>query len=170
MIKSDFCKPPVSWSRSAKPVGTPTTLAPVLLHVVDLIEEAVRGLRRSRRNPWSGASLGDVEDRLLGGIQRLLGIDPFPVADADNHRAGIDQAAQGRGPLDDAAVVLDVDGGRHRVEEGRQIGDAADLLQPLTASQLVGEGDEVGRFPPVVEVEDGVVDRAVAPGVEVVRP
>jgi hypothetical protein len=62
-----------------------------------------------------------------------------------------------------------VDRGWDRIEEGGQIGDAADLVEPLFSREFVGEGEEVRRLPPVVEVENRLIDQPVRAVVEVVR-
>src|SRR5690606_19169030 len=135
-------------------------VAPVLLHVVDLVKEAVEDLGDGDE-VLGLPLLGDFEDGAFGGIQRVFGIDPFLEADPDNGRARVDQAAQRGGPLDDFALILNVDGGGHRVKQGREIGDAADPVQLFAPAQFVRKGDEVGGLTPVVQIETRAGDRRV---------
>ena len=80
---------------------------------------------------------------------------------------GADELAQHRGPFHDVAVVLDVDGGRHGVDQVHHVGRAADLDQLPPPLQFVGDRDEVSRIAPLVQVDDGLVDPAVLFLVEV---
>ena len=133
-------------------------LAAVLLQVVDLVEEAVEHVAHGDE-VFGLPPLRDGENGALGGIERVLGVDPLAEADVDDLGAGVDQAAQRRGALDDAGVVLDVDGGGNGVEQAGEVGEPARLVVLPAPLQLVGEGDEVGRLAPVIEIEDGAIDR-----------
>ena len=97
-------------------------------------------------------------------------VDPFAEADVDDLGAGVDEAAQRRGALDDARVVLDVDRGGNGIEQAGKVGEPACLIVLPAPLQLVGEGDEVSRLAPVVEIENGAIDETVGDGVEVFRP
>ncbi len=139
----------------------------MLLHVVNLIEEAVEDLC-DRLEVLSAPPLRDVEDGALGRVEGVLRVDPVPIPDGDDLRAGVDETAKGRGPLDDLAVVLDMDGGGNGVEERREVGDAAHLVEAFAAGQLIRQGDEVSWFAAVIEVEDSLVNRPVGAVIEVV--
>ena len=101
--------------------------AAVLLQVVDLVEEAVEHVAHGDE-VFGLPPLRDGEDRALGGIERVLGVDPLAEADVDDLGAGVDETAQRRGALDDARVVLDVDRGGNGIEQAGEIGEPARLV------------------------------------------
>ena len=65
--------------------------------------------------------------------------------------------------------MLDVDGCRHHVHDRGQVRWAADSVEPLAPSELVGKGDEVDRLALGVQREHGSVDIRVLLAVEVLR-
>ena len=67
-------------------------------------------------------------------------------------------------------VVAGVGRGRHRRDQGVQIGRPADPAQQPAAVQLGGHRHRVGRLAPPVEIQDGVVDVLVRRAVEVAGP
>ena len=90
------------------------------------------------------------------------------VAELDDARASLDEAAQD-GPLaHDPRVVPRVGGGRHHGDEGVEVGRPADAGHLAALGQLVGDGDRVRGLATAVQVEDRVVDRLVRRAVEVV--
>ena len=80
-----------------------------------------------------------------------------------------DQAAQRRLLLDDARVVLDVGRVRHAVDERRDVGRAADLVELARARELVLERDEVDGLAALDEADHLVEDAAVRVAEEVAR-
>ena len=100
----------------------------------------------------------------LADVRRVV------VADGGDLAGGADQVAQDGLALDDPAVVDGVDRRGRQVDERRQVGRAADLLQRVVAGQDLRDGDDVHRLAPLVQLEDGLVDGAVGLAVEVRRP
>src|SRR5215216_2517734 len=141
----------------------------MLLQIVDLVEEAVEHISH-RDEVFALPPLRDREHGALGGIEGILGVDSLAEADIDDLGAGVDETAQRRGALDDASVVLDVDGGGDGVEQTGEIRETACLVVLTASLQLVGEGDEVSRLAPVIKVENRAIDETVGDGVEVFRP
>src|SRR5579863_3951297 len=98
----------------------------------------------------------------LGPVHELVGLGVARVAELDDPGPGLDQAAQDRALPDDARVVAGVGGGRHRGDEGVQVGSAANPGDLAAPGELVGDGDGVGRLAPAVQVEDRLVDQLVS--------
>src|SRR5918999_1449713 len=141
----------------------------MLLQVFDLIEVALEHVPDGDE-VFGLPPLRDGENGALGGIERILSVDPLAEADVDNLGAGVDEAAQRRGALDDARVVLDVDSGGNGVEQAGEIRETTRLVILPASLQLVREGDEVSRLALVIEIENGAIDQSVGGGVKVFRP
>jgi hypothetical protein len=118
--------------------------AAVLLQDVELVKQLfddLLDLHELRRRP----ALGDVENRPLSEVEGILHLEIVAESESDDRCAGVDQPAHGRGALDNPGVILDVNRRWHDVDEGRQIGESADLIELIAPSELVGEGEHVGR-------------------------
>src|SRR5215203_2891989 len=109
--------------------GNPHHLTPVLVHVVDLVEELVEHVG-NRYKVFGLAPLRDRKDGLFGRIEGVFGLNAVVVRDLDDLRTGINEAAKGGGTLDDPGVVLDVDRGRDRARQRGEVGVPADILEP----------------------------------------
>ncbi len=115
----------------------------------------------------AGALLGDRVDLRLRGVDDLVDVAVGRVAHLGDAGAGLHQAPQDRALVHDLGVVLGVGRRGDRVDQGVQIGGAADPGDLAALGQLGGERDRVGRLTAGVEVEDRVVDRLVGRAVEV---
>ena len=82
---------------------------------------------------------------------------------------GEDQVPEGRLLADDARVVLDVGGVGQPVDERRDIGGAADLVELARARQLFLQRDEVDRIAPLAQLDHLLEDPPVRVAVEVAR-
>ena len=161
------CRPLVSASRSVNPVGTPVISPDRPDGDLDLVDGGLDDVADGVV-VLAAALVGDRVDLGLGGVDDVLDVAAaLGVAELDDPRAGLDEAAQ-HGPLgDDLRVVAGVGRGRHRGDQLVQVGLAADPGQVAALGQLVGDGDRVGRLAAAVEVEDRVVDQLVRRPVEV---
>ncbi len=108
------------------------------------------------------AAFADAKDQLLGPIHHVIHIVAFVVGQLGDATGGVDQTAQDGRALDDAGVVVHIDGRGRAVDQLGDIGRAADLFQATAALQLVHQGDKVRRLPPLVEQQHGLVDPGVA--------
>ena len=113
--------------------------------------------------------LADGEELLLGTVDRLADVRSVLVADAGDPTRGGDEVAQDGLALDDPGVVDRVHGRRSEVDEARQVGRTADLIELRSSFQDFRHGDDVDRLAALVEVEHRLVDRAVIGPVEVRR-
>src|SRR5699024_3195136 len=149
MIICPPCRPCVRSSSSAKPVGTPVTCPPrvwvasIVLRVSSVTSPS--GMKAARGD---GVLLG------LGLVDRPLGLAAVGgVPQLDDAGAGLDQAAQG-GPLDDdLGVVAGVRRRGDHVDEVGEVGATAHPGQLAALGELVGDGDEVRRLAPAVQVD-----------------
>ena len=116
--------------------------------------------------------IGDVVDFRLSAVDHLghIGTLGARVAVLHHPRSGLHQPAQQRLLGDDARVVAGVGGRRHRRDQGVQIRGTADAAQQPAAVQFGGHRHRVGRLPPPVQVQDGVVDVLVHRPIEVAGP
>ncbi|MCK7489687.1 MAG: hypothetical protein MZU79_05190 [Anaerotruncus sp.] len=89
------------------------------------------------------ALLGDLDDGRLGRVEQLVGVLLLVVAVLDDAGGGQDQAPEQGLLLDDLGVVLDVEVAGDAVEEGGQVGRAADLLQDPGPLGVLGQGQQV---------------------------
>ena len=135
---------------------------------VDLVH---RGLQQlfERHEILGGAPLGDVVDLGLSTVDDVVDVGAVGTGVAVLHDPGarLHQPAQQRLLADDPGVVPGVRGGRHRRDQGVQIGRAAHPAQQPAPVQFGGDGDRVGGLTAAVEVEDRVVDELVGRAVEV---
>ncbi len=91
-------------------------------------------------------------------------------ADAGDPARGRDQIAQDRLALHDPRVLRDMDCGRRLVREAREVGPATDGVKLVTPLERLGDGHDVDRLAPLVEVEDRGIDAAVGLPVEIGGP
>ena len=141
-------------------------LALVLVQVVEPVVGRVEQ-RLERREAGLDALLADREQLLLRPVDDLADVRRPPVADPAILPGRADEVPQDALALDDAAVVDGVDRGRREVDEARQVGRAPDLVERALALEDLRDRDDVDRLAPLVELEDGPVDRPVVPAVEV---
>jgi hypothetical protein len=113
------------------------------------------------------APLRDAEQRLLGLVNRLVDVLRFLVGQLGDLAGRAQQAPANGGLFDDVAVGLDVDGAGDGVDQVRDVGRAADLLQLAPALQFVAQCDEVDRLAPLVERKYGFVDPGILLDVEI---
>jgi hypothetical protein len=149
--------------------GHTKRLAAVQVDVFDLIEVVGEHLRDGDE-VLGAAALGQREQDLLGPVDGELGVVLVVVGHAGDLAGRGDQAAQDGAAFDDAAVVLDVDGGGDGVDQRGDVGGAPDLLEPAAALQFVADEDEVGGLAPLEQVAGDLVDGAVRLAVEILGP
>ncbi len=140
-------------------------LIEVLDAVIVLADDAVNGHQIAGQPPF-----GDAEEDLLRLVHHLIHFLGLLVSQGGDLPGGGDESAADAQALHDAPVVLDVDGRGNGIDEASDLCRATDLLQLTLALQLLAQGHEVGRFPPLVEVKDGLVDPAVLLAVEILGP
>src|SRR5690606_5298426 len=141
-------------------------IATMLLQIVDLLEVPIDHIR-DRLEILCLSLLRHLEQRALGGVQRIFGFDLVLEADPDDLCPGLDQPPACGLAGDDVAGVVDVDRSRHGVEVRREVGDPTALLEELPPYELIRERDEVGRLTLVVEIENGAIDQSIGVDVEV---
>ena len=166
--RSDFWRPVVIVSRSAKPGADAADLTLVLVQVVEPVVGVVEQ-RLERREAGLHALLADREELRLGPVDDLADVAVLLVAEPGDPTGRADEVPQDALALDDARVVDGVDGRGREVDEARQVGRAADLVQATLALQRLADGDDVDRLAALVELEDRGVDGAVVLAVEVAR-
>ena len=103
-----------------------------LLHVLveDLanVHEVARASRRA-----------DAIEHVFGLGEGGVRVRVPLVADRCYLVGGPDETPHDRGALDDAGIVLDVDGGGHGADEMGEVGRAADLFESLAENELLGD-------------------------------
>ena len=151
-----------------EPRGHPQRLPPVVVEVLDAVVVGADDLLDGGQVAGD-AALGDTEEGLLRPVHHLVDVLLLPVGQLGDVAGGVDEAAADGGLLDDTAVGLHVDGGGDGVDELGDVGRAARLVQKPPCLQLVAQGHEVHRLPPLVEGQDGLVDPAVLLDVEIFR-
>jgi len=151
-----------------EPGGNADDFAAVLLDIVELLEELLEHLADGNEVATRSA-LRDIEDETLGSLDRFVRFDSFVEAEANDFRSSADQSAQSRCALDDPSIVFNVDGARHHAEELSEVGDAAGIVEASGPFEFVDNRHEVGGYPPVVKVEQSLVDDTMAPAKEIVR-
>ena len=140
--------------------------AAVLLQLAERVEAPLHQVG-DRDEAGADALVGDLEDALLGAVEDLVGVLGAGVGFLqDVVRAG-DQRAQRRLLLDDRRVVLDVGRARHAVDEARDVGDAADVLELRRPRQRFLQRDQVDGVAALVELDHRLEDAAVRVAVEV---
>ena len=134
-----------------------------LLARVQLLDRLEARLRQIAQRHEAVADLvvGDREDRVLGLIEDDVGVLLGLVGRRENLVRREDQAAERRLLLDDPRVVLDVGRPRHAVDERRDVGRAADLVELARAAELLLERDEIDRVAALGELDHLVEDAAV---------
>ena len=81
---------------------------------------------------------------------------------ADDVGAGVDHFPEQVFLLHDLEIVAQVGRGGHRVRQGCEVGDAADLFEQLAVLEALLEGDEVYGLAAVVHLRQGAEDGLVA--------
>lgn len=94
---------------------------------------------------------GDRVDLRLRVVDDVGRVALAVVAELDDARPGVDEAAEDRSLGDDARVVAGVGRGRDDRRKGVQVVRAARLVQLTGLDELVGDGDDVGRLTVGVE-------------------
>ncbi len=113
------------------------------------------------------AALGDVEDRLLRPVEQLRRLVLALVAGLDDAVPGVDEVAEDRLLLDEAAPVLDAGDAGHAVHEPGQEGGPPHRLERAPAGELVLQGDEIDGLAPLGEHRHRLEDAPVGVPVEV---
>lgn len=103
-----------------------------------------------------------------GGLDHLFGVRVLGVAHRSHLRTGLDRLPQLPLVADDLGVVRGVRRRRHALDQGVQVGRAADLRDFATAGEFLPQRDRVDRLALAVHVDDGAVDRLVGGLVELV--
>lgn len=104
------------------------------------------------------------------GFHRVLYVVELPfagVAQLRDPRSGLNQAAQDRVLVDDLGVVGGVGRGRHGLDQGVEVGRAADPDDLAALGELRSDSDGVDGLVLGVQVPDGVLDRFVVRAVVV---
>ena len=134
MMRSDFCRPPISRSRSAEAGGHARQRAVALIgfagHLDGFGERVVEGLEAA----IVAALLGEVEERLFGFLD-LLGRGHVDVGVIGRRRhllADLDQRAADGEVVDRLAVIGGVDDG------GRLGGEAREVLRHASRRRSAG--------------------------------
>ncbi len=143
----------------------------VALTVVERLELVHRlfECRVQRHERVRDALLGDLEDRRLGAIERLVDGIVARVCHFLNLARGLDQPAQHRQLADDLGVVRGVRRRRRRRLDPQQHRATAELVELGSPSQLLGDRDRINRLTAAVQRERRLVDRAVCRLVEIGR-
>ncbi|MNK77052.1 hypothetical protein D3C87_966390 [compost metagenome] len=116
------------------------------------------------------ALLGDLEDDLLGLVERVLDLALLVEGQFDDLGTARDQRSQRAFFFDDLGVVLDVGSRRNRRRQIHQVAVAPYRIELFLAAKQGRDGDEVDRFAPLRQVADRLENDAVSLAVEVIRP
>ena len=79
------------------------------------------------------AAFADTKDDLFGAVYGFVYVLAFVVGEFGNFSGGGDEAAKDSGALDDASVVVYVDGGGGAGDEVGNVGGAADFFELVAA-------------------------------------
>ena len=110
--------------------------------------------------------LRDPEDPALGLIEQLVG-GQAPVVDLlDDAGGGLDEPAEDGFFADDAGVVVEIGGRRHRVHQLGEVFRAAGRIELAPAEQLVAQRDVVDHHPLLGHRHHGAEELAVGVLVE----
>src|SRR6185295_17785975 len=141
----------------------------VLLAVVQLLDvlEGVLQDRPHRKGRALHTPLGDLEDQPLRVVEQLVHVVAGFVALPDDLGGDADQIAQEGLLPHDAPVGEQVGRGRGLLDQAREGGRAAHLLQGRAPFQLLRHGEQIHRLVALEEREGGVEDLAVPFLVEV---
>ncbi len=113
---------------------------------------------------FRGAAFGDLVDLGLGFVDDRVDFAVLRVAKLDDLGSRINQSAQHRALANDLGVEAGVGSGRDGLDQGVQVGRAANAGDFPALGQEVGDRHGVGGFAAAVEVDDRFVDRLRAPG------
>jgi hypothetical protein len=149
------------------PVGTPRGLAVDVAVAFDLLSHLAEDVREDDV-VLGGVGFGDLVDLRLCRIHDIVGVAFGVVAHLHDAGAGLDEAAQHRLLADDRGVVAGIGRGRHRGDEGVQVGGAADAGEVAGLRQIVRHRHRVRGLTAGVEVEDRLIDGFVSRLVEVI--
>src|SRR5699024_3011075 len=120
---------------------------------------------------FGGALFGDRIHFRLRSVDYFVNVAAIgAVPEVDDAGSRLDQTAQHRPLLHDPGVITGIRGGRHRGNEGVQVGGPAYPGAFALARELGSNGDGVGAFAPAVQVDDRVIDRLVRGTVEITSP
>ena len=123
-----FLKPAQQPVQPGEAGGDAEHFALMAVQVLDAVDHIAHDLAY-RRQIAAHPAFGDTEDELLGPIDHLVHVLGFLVGQGGDLAGGTDQAAQGGGALDNASIIFDMDRGGHTVDQGRDIGQPAYLLE-----------------------------------------
>ena len=123
MTRSEACRPPILWSRSARPVAMPRQVPVALVGLGGHVDGDLQRVGEALEAAAVAAALGDLVELALGLLDLLAraGVDRRVIGDVDDVLADADQVAPDRQIVDRAAVVLGVDDRRRLGGEARQI-------------------------------------------------
>jgi hypothetical protein len=113
---------------------------------------------------------GHLENGRFRKIDDLLHVAAVLEAAFGDGAGLCNQVSEDRLGVDDAGIVLGVDGQRDGIHQGRQKGGTADLLQPTLFLETVGQSDQVHRFATRKQVGDGGEDFLMGGAVKILRP
>src|SRR5439155_14369908 len=97
-------------------------------------------------------------------------VEGVGIAEGSDLAARRNQSSHQRRALDDMAILLNMQGGWHDLEQASEVENAAYLFELPLPTQLVGQRHVVDRIAAVVKREHGLVNRAVPLAVEIIRP
>ncbi len=112
---------------------------------------------------------GDVEHRLLRGIDESLHVAVVAVALRGETLTGGDQLPDAPLLANDAGVMLHVGDRRRGIGELRQIWRAAHLRQPLPVPEPSCHADQVHRPARALEIQNALEDAAIGVRIEMLR-
>jgi len=113
--------------------------------------------------------VGDREDRVLGLIEDQIGLVLAGVGGREDLVGRKNQVPERRLLFDDPRVVLDVGRARHAVDQRRDVGRAADLVEVARPSELLFQRDQIDRVVALRQLDHLVEDAAVGVAEEIVR-
>ena len=168
MIRSVPCRPEVIRSSSVKPVARPGEHPLPAPGVLDDLEVVARRPGRSARSRPGSRPRRCRRSRRWPRPSRASASCVPGEAVAHDPLARPDEPPERRLLLDDPRVVLDVADVGNAVEQRRQVGGAADLLDRARAVELFLEREHVDLGGALGELDHRVVDAAVRVREEVV--
>src|SRR2546426_10547460 len=138
------------------------------LHAVG--EMLVVGLQRGRDVTQLRVCrfVAEREEPLLGAVGRGRDVGRLVVLVRRDRRGRAQEAPQYGPVADDAAVSLDLGGGRNDLRECAEVGLASDSIELLAPCELHLDGERIDPLPPLEERQRRVVNALMARDVEVV--
>ena len=122
----------------------------------------------NRHKGWLDLLLRYTKDATLGRIQQIL--DPPAVIIALTHDLGGDryQITKDRLFMDDPGMLTNIRGRGNAVDQCRKVSGPTHRLQFILPSQVIGNGNQIHRFVPLIQIQNGRENLPVGFTIEII--